>query len=106
MANDLFRRVRSGDISIRIDQTYPLSEAEQASAPQMVTIMGRLMERATVTATDVARDLVDAVLSDRFLVMSHADARAQARLKRLSPELYFRRAQKATAGFLAPPQQR
>ncbi len=30
MANDLFRRVRSGDISIRIDQTYPLSEAEQA----------------------------------------------------------------------------
>ncbi len=30
MARDLFRRVRSGDVSIRIDQTYPLGEAEQA----------------------------------------------------------------------------
>ena len=36
----------------------------------------------------------------QFLVMPHADARALARLKRLSPELYFRKAQKATAGFL------
>lgn len=30
MARDLFRRVRNGDIKIRIDQTYPLNQAEQA----------------------------------------------------------------------------
>ncbi|GAB5468809.1 MAG: quinone oxidoreductase [Rhodospirillales bacterium] len=30
MARDLFRRVRSGDITIRIDQTYPLTEVAQA----------------------------------------------------------------------------
>lgn len=77
-----------------------LSEADQASSPQVVRIMDRLMAKATVTAEDVARDLVDAVLSGTFLVMSHPDARSRTRLKRLSPELYFRFAQKATAAFL------
>ncbi|MEO1193403.1 MAG: quinone oxidoreductase [Pseudomonadota bacterium] len=30
MARDLFRRVKAGDVTIRIDQTYPLSEVVQA----------------------------------------------------------------------------
>jgi len=30
MSRDLFRRVKAGDIGIRIDQTYPLTEAAQA----------------------------------------------------------------------------
>ena len=77
-----------------------LAEHEHASAPQMMQVVDRLMARATVTAQDVAADIVDAVRSRRFMVMTHADARTQARLKRLSPELYFRRAQQATAAFL------
>jgi NAD(P)-dependent dehydrogenase (short-subunit alcohol dehydrogenase family) len=77
-----------------------LSERDQASAPQMMKIVERMMDRAVVTAENVAEDIVDAIATAQFLVMPHADARALARLKRLSPELYFRKAQKATAGFL------
>ncbi|MGH8516531.1 MAG: SDR family NAD(P)-dependent oxidoreductase [Panacagrimonas sp.] len=77
-----------------------LAQSEQASAPQMMKIVERMMDRASVTAEDVAEDIVDAIATSQFLVMPHADARALARLKRLSPELYFRKAQKATAGFL------
>lgn len=77
-----------------------IAESEHASAPQMMGIVGRLMDKATVTADEVAADIVDAVLAGRFMVMTHGDARSRARLKRLSPELYFRIAQKVTAAFL------
>lgn len=77
-----------------------IADSEHASAPQMMKIVGRLMEKATVTAENVADDIVDAVSTNRFLILSHADARSRVRLKRLSPELYFRLAQKATAAFL------
>ena len=77
-----------------------IAESEHASAPQMMKVVGRLMEKAEVSAEDVAADIVEAVLSHRFMVMTHSDARSRARLKRLSPELYFRLAQKATTGFL------
>lgn len=77
-----------------------LAKGEQQTAPQMMKIVERMMEKASVTAEDVAGDIVEAVVSNRFLVMPHADARSLWRLKRLSPELYFRKAQKATAGFL------
>jgi NAD(P)-dependent dehydrogenase (short-subunit alcohol dehydrogenase family) len=77
-----------------------LAPGEKQTAPQMMKIVERMMEKASVTAEDVARDIVDAVASNHFLVMPHADARSLWRLKRLSPELYFRKAQKATANFL------
>jgi NAD(P)-dependent dehydrogenase (short-subunit alcohol dehydrogenase family) len=77
-----------------------VTEAEQSTAPQMMNIVGRLMEKATVSAEDVAADILDAVESNRFMVMTHPDARSRARLKRLSPELYFRLAQRMTAAFL------
>jgi NAD(P)-dependent dehydrogenase (short-subunit alcohol dehydrogenase family) len=77
-----------------------LSERDQASAPQMMKIVERMMDRAVVTAEDVAEEIVDAIATAQFMVMPHADARSLSRLKRLSPELYFRKAQKATAGFL------
>ncbi len=44
MARDLFRHVRSGDISIRIDQTYPLTEAAQAHSD----LQGRKTTGSTV----------------------------------------------------------
>lgn len=77
-----------------------LAQVEQASAPQMMQVVARLMENASVTAEDVAREMVEAVEKNRFLILPHADSRSQTRLKRLSPEMYFRMAQKATAGFL------
>lgn len=77
-----------------------IAEEAQDAAPQMMRIVARLMEKATVTAEDVAGDIVASVEDGRFLVISHADARNHARVKRLSPEWYFRRAVKATASFL------
>jgi NAD(P)-dependent dehydrogenase (short-subunit alcohol dehydrogenase family) len=70
------------------------------SAPQMERIVQRLMDKASITADDVAADIVDAVRRGRFMVMTHPDARQRTLLKRASPELYFRLAQKVLAGFL------
>lgn len=77
-----------------------LPEQDQSSAPQMMGIVERLMDKADITAEDVANDIFRAVKEGRFMVISHPDSRSQARLKRLSPEMFFRIAQKATAGFL------
>jgi len=71
-----------------------------AGAAQMEAITAHLMENATVSADDVAADIGDAVLRNRFLVLTHPDARQRYHLKRLAPELYFRLARKVTARFL------
>lgn len=73
------------------------------AAPQMERIVQRLMEKASVTAEDVAADVYDAVLNRRFMVMTHADARRTVLLKRVSPELYFKRALGMTQKFLKRP---
>jgi NAD(P)-dependent dehydrogenase (short-subunit alcohol dehydrogenase family) len=73
---------------------------DAATAPQMEKIVTRLMDNSRVTADDVAADIHRAVIENRFLVISHADARLRYHLKRLAPELFFRLAQKATRGFL------
>ncbi|MDD3764373.1 MAG: SDR family oxidoreductase [Nevskiales bacterium] len=72
----------------------------RSTAPQMTAITGKLMHNAQVTAGDVARDILHAVETDRFMVISHPDARSRHRLKRFAPELYFRLARRATAAFL------
>ena len=85
-----------------------LIETSRAAAPaggdaggaQMEAITARLMETARVTADDVAADVCDAVLRNRFLVITHPDAKQRYHLKRLAPELYFRMARKVTAKFL------
>ena len=69
-------------------------------APQMERIVHKLMDTATVTADDVAADIYTAVINNRFLVISHADARRRYHIKRIAPELFFKLARKATAGFL------
>lgn len=74
--------------------------AATATAPQMQAIVSRLMARANVTAEQVAADILNAVARNRFLVISHPDARRLQRIKRFSPALYFRMARKATEGFL------
>jgi NAD(P)-dependent dehydrogenase (short-subunit alcohol dehydrogenase family) len=77
-----------------------IPETTHSTAPQMEHIVARLMDKASVTAANVANDILDAVKQDRFLVITHADARHQALVKRMSPELFFRMALKSTAAFL------
>ncbi|ULQ48205.1 SDR family oxidoreductase [Flagellatimonas centrodinii] len=76
------------------------AEASDAPAPQMGKIVTRLMDKASVTAEDVADDILGAVLDNRFLVITHPDARRQYHLKRLAPEWFFRAARRSTAAFL------
>lgn len=71
---------------------------EPADTP-MREVTQKLMERAEVTAEDVAQDIFDAVRRKRFMVMTHADARTRWRIKRFFPELYFRMARRLTAKF-------
>ncbi|MGH8461843.1 MAG: SDR family oxidoreductase [Stenotrophobium sp.] len=70
------------------------------AAPQMQRIVERLMQKASVSAADVAADIYDAVQKNRFLVITHADAKRQYHIKRIAPEMFFRISQKATAKFL------
>jgi NAD(P)-dependent dehydrogenase (short-subunit alcohol dehydrogenase family) len=76
------------------------SEATMAPAPQMLAITDQLMKSAKITADDVAADIYRAVLDNRFLTLTHPDAKQRYHLKRLFPELFFRIARKVTAGFL------
>ena len=71
-----------------------------SSAPQMERIVGKLMDTASITAEDVAADIYDAVIKNRFLVITHPDAKQRYHLKRIAPEFYFKMAQKVTAKFL------
>lgn len=76
---------------------------EGSSAPQMDKIVNVLMERATVTSEDVAADIYSAVEGNRFLVITHPDAKQRYHLKRIAPEMYFKMARKVTAKFLQKP---
>jgi len=76
------------------------SESSANVAPQMEKIVQKLMEKASITADGVAEAIYHAVREQRFLVLAHADDRKRALIKRLSPELYFRMALKATAKFM------
>ena len=71
-----------------------------SAAPQMDKLVLKLMEKATVTAEDVAADIYAAIQSNRFLVIPHPDARKRYHIKRIAPETYFRMARKATEKFL------
>lgn len=84
----------------RLLETSRQHAGDDVPAVPMEGIVGRLMAKASVTADDVARDIVEAVGHHTFMVISHSDARRLYHLKRLSPSLYFKMARKATAGFL------
>ena len=71
-----------------------------STAPQMERIVSKLMDTASITAEDVAADIYDAVIKNRFLVITHPDAKQRYHLKRIAPELYFKIAQRMTVKFL------
>lgn len=70
------------------------------TSPQIEKIVGRLMDKATITADHVAADIYDAVQDNRFMVIPHPEARQRYHFKRFFPELFFKTAQKATSKFL------
>ncbi len=73
------------------------------TAPQMQRIVTKLMDKAVITADDVAADIYDAVLNNRFMVIPHPEALQRWRFKRFFPEQFFKAAQKSTIKFLQQP---
>jgi NAD(P)-dependent dehydrogenase (short-subunit alcohol dehydrogenase family) len=67
-----------------------LLESFRGPDPAVKATVARIMDRATVTADDVANDIYEAVMNRRFLVISHPDSRWQYRVKRAAPELFYR----------------
>jgi NAD(P)-dependent dehydrogenase (short-subunit alcohol dehydrogenase family) len=67
-----------------------LLESFRGPDPSVKNIVGRLMDRAGVTAEDVANDIYEATMKGCFLCISHPDARWQYRMKRAAPELFYR----------------
>lgn len=69
--------------------------------PAQKAMVRKVMEKSEVGADDVADDLYRAVAERRFLVISHAKARWQHRMKRLAPERFFHEVRKAMRAFAA-----
>jgi NAD(P)-dependent dehydrogenase (short-subunit alcohol dehydrogenase family) len=62
-----------------------LLESFRSPDPGVKARVARLMQRAKITAADVADDIHRAALAGEFLVISHEDAKWQHRLKRVAP---------------------
>jgi NAD(P)-dependent dehydrogenase (short-subunit alcohol dehydrogenase family) len=71
-----------------------LLESFRGPDPSAKATVARFMDRASVTADDVANDIYQAVMHGRFLVISHADSRWQYRMKRAAPEIFYREVRK------------
>jgi len=67
-----------------------LLESFRGPDPAVKATVARFMDHASVTADVVANDIYEATMHGRFLVISHADARWQYRVKRAAPELFYR----------------
>ncbi|MGX7827282.1 SDR family NAD(P)-dependent oxidoreductase [Actinokineospora sp. 24-640] len=71
-----------------------LNDRLRTPDPAALRISRKLMASATVTADDVAAQVVAAVAARRFLVLTHREGRRAHRLKRLLPGLVDRQVAK------------
>ena len=76
-----------------------LLETFRSPSPAQKAMVEKFMTRSHVTADDVAADIVAAMHDDKFLVITHKGARRQALMKRIMPELYFKKLIEVTRGF-------
>lgn len=67
-----------------------LTDSMASASPATVARVQRWMDRSGVTAEDVAAACVDAVRTNRFMVLTHPQSRRYWLLKRLWPERYRR----------------
>lgn len=67
-----------------------LGERTRSPDPAVRAVMDKLMTASKVSADDVARQVVDAVRDNRFLVLTHPDGRRSVRLRRWLPKVVDR----------------
>lgn len=76
-----------------------LLEEFRTPDPGLKQMAEKMFARAKVTADEVADDIYAAVQTNRFLVITHPEARWLYRFKRLAPETFFRTVRRQAAGF-------
>ena len=76
-----------------------LLETFRSPSPAQKAMVEKFMARSHVTAEDVAADIARGMADDTFLLITHKGARRQALIKRILPELYFRKLIEMTRGF-------
>lgn len=87
-------------VSVACPAFFPTRLMDKANAPAEVRAqVQRLMHKSGVTAEDVARDILAGVQDERFMVITHKDARRAYLLKRWMPERFFRTMLKQSAKF-------
>lgn len=77
-----------------------LLQTFRSPTPAQKAMVEKFMTRSNVTADDVAADIVAAMNDGKFLVITHKGARKQALMKRIMPELYFKKLIEVTRGFV------
>lgn len=77
-----------------------LLETFRSQSPRQKNTVQKLMDRSGVTAAQVADDIFTAAADGEFLVISHRNARWQYRLKRISPDSFFKAVLKSTRSFV------
>lgn len=77
-----------------------LLQTFRSPTPAQKAMVEKFMARSHVTADDVAADIVAAMAGNKFLVITHKGARRQALMKRIMPELYFKKLIEVTRDFV------
>lgn len=83
-----------------------LMEDFRSPDPRLRAMAEKMFKRARVTAQDVADDIFDAVRRNRFMIITHSDARWLYRLKRMAPETFYKLVARRAASFAAPGKKR
>lgn len=80
------------DVSVACPSFFKtnLSNSMVSPDPSMKKVVELIMEKMSVTAEEVAADIYDAVMSRRFMVITHKDSRMQWRMKRAAPEFFYK----------------
>ncbi|TQV76592.1 SDR family oxidoreductase [Aliikangiella marina] len=76
-----------------------LKESLRTKSDQLRSVLDKVMERATITAEDVANYTFDAVSNKELMIVTHPEGRTMYRLKRWFPKFYLKKMLEHTARF-------
>ena len=76
-----------------------LKESLRTKSENLKIVLDKVMERATVTADDVANYTFKAVEANEFMIVTHKEGRTMYRLKRWLPKFYLKKMIQHTVRF-------
>lgn len=76
-----------------------LKESLRTKSDQLRSVLDKVMERAKITAEEVADYTFNSVSKNDFMIVTHPEGRAMYRLKRWFPKFYLKKMIEHTARF-------